>query len=200
MDSFSPFPRFQNATTTQPPFCQVIHRQCSHCLFIFVFVVTSNPTLSRFSPPAGSVSAACFDVEPQFIRLSHWILPLPPLWPCNMSQSIITWPTYLPPPANALAILPPGSDRSDMWPTPDPWKSQSFTFNARLAVTVTFVSVTVVTYGPTCWIGFLLLNLLCRVVKIEPMLYAAEGIQTGKLISCYTTDESGSNLFPLWCP
>lgn len=58
-------------------FRQVIHRQCSHCLFIFVFAFTSNPTLSSFSPPAGSVSAARFDVEPQFFRLSHWTLPHP---------------------------------------------------------------------------------------------------------------------------
>lgn len=67
-----------HAFTTQPPFHQVIHRQCSHCLFIFVFVFTSNPTLSVFSPPVGSMSAAGFDVEPQFIRLSHWTLPPPP--------------------------------------------------------------------------------------------------------------------------
>lgn len=67
-----------HAFTTQPLFHQVIHGQCSHCLFIFVFVFTSNPTLSSFSPPAGSVSAARFDVEPQFIHLSHWTLPPPP--------------------------------------------------------------------------------------------------------------------------
>lgn len=46
-------------------------------LFIFVFVFTSNPTLSGFSPPR-VVSAARFDVELQFIRLSHWTLPRSP--------------------------------------------------------------------------------------------------------------------------
>lgn len=47
--SFSQVLCFQH-TTTQPPFHQVIHRQCSHCLFIFVYVFTSNPALSSFSP------------------------------------------------------------------------------------------------------------------------------------------------------
>lgn len=102
---------FHATTTTQPPFRQVIHRQCSHCLFIFVFVFTSNPTLTGFSPPAGSVSAARFDVEPQFIRLSHWTLTPPPHPPPplagNMSQSIITWPTYLPPPAYCFSYSTP---------------------------------------------------------------------------------------------
>lgn len=89
LDSFSPFPCFQHTTTAQPPFRQVIHRQCSHCRFIFVFVFTSNPTLSNFSPPpAGSVSAARFDAEPQFIRLSHWI-PTPLAAPSPSSGHVI---------------------------------------------------------------------------------------------------------------
>lgn len=56
--------------------------QTMHCLFIFVFAFTSNPTLSGFSPTVGSVSAARFDVEPQFLHLSHWTLPhIPPAAP-----------------------------------------------------------------------------------------------------------------------
>lgn len=124
LDSFSPFACFHHATTTQLLFCQVIHRQCSHCLFIFVFVFTSNPTLSGFSPPQ-AVSAARFDVEPQFILLSHWSLPpTPPPRPCNMSRSIITWPTYLPPPAHCFSYSTPGSDQSDILPAP--WKISIF--------------------------------------------------------------------------
>lgn len=53
----------------QTPFCTNLHSlpgnrgQSSHCLFIsasvwaFVYVSTSNPALSGFCPPAGSVSA-----------------------------------------------------------------------------------------------------------------------------------------------
>lgn len=95
-------------TTSQPLFHQVIHRQCPHCLFIFVYASTSNPALSSFSPPTGSMSAVRFDVEPQFIRLSLWT-PNPP-WLCNMNQSIIICPTYLPRLPTCFSYSPPGLD------------------------------------------------------------------------------------------
>lgn len=130
---------------------QVTRGQGSHCLFVsasvwtFVYVSTSNPALSGFCPPAGSMSAVWLWSH---ATIYSTVSTDSPRCPYNVGQSIIMWPTYLRWLPTALAIHPLGLF-SNPWPAPGnpPLVPAlpTFTNNGCLAMTITFMSVTVVT-------------------------------------------------------